>query len=346
MTAESDDRFSLRRSERFTVRSASAIAAQLEYELDGIATSLPAELVDISMNGMKLKVASAIPIRQALVVAVQAESCGVGGRYLADVCWSRPCDAQNWWIGVSLRKELDHETLDRMAVTQIIDRRRDRRLPQNVHVMARRELESKPFPARLVDLSQGGFSIHASEAGAEGDRISLILDPQDPTSAPVLARVCWRRADGTNSYVMGCKFLSSHGASELRRALARCALQMEPPPHFGWARRTTAWTAAATFAIATVLGVALQRGQRPLPSASDTWAPVAIVSQVDLDVAPPAIEWDRDSSAFPEDRLAASTPPVRPAGATLESPDAKPAHPLSQHIDRLFDRWEQARTSP
>lgn len=343
MTAESDDIFSLRRSERFTVRTASAIAAQLEYELDGTATSLPAELVDISMNGMKLKVACAIPIRQELVVALQAESCGVGGRYLADVCWSRPCEAQNWWIGVSLRKELDHETLDRLAVAQIIDRRRDRRLPQNVHVMARRELGSKPFSARLVDLSQGGFSIHASEAGAEGDRISLILDPQDPTSAPVLARVCWRRADGANSYVMGCEFLSSHGASELRRALARCAMQLESPPRFGWARRRTAWAAAATFAAATALGVVLQRGQQPLPSASEAWAPVAIVSQIDPEAAPPVIEWDRDSSAFSEGQSAL---PVQPNRATQELPGDRLPHPLSQQIDRLFDRWQQARTSP
>ncbi|HEY6564904.1 MAG TPA: PilZ domain-containing protein, partial [Pirellulaceae bacterium] len=218
MSDERGDILNLRRSARYVVLSAAAIRVVLRPE-GSVEPIESGEVVDISTHGLKVKLDRSLPLHQFAAIELEADEGNIQLRISGDVCWARPCEESSWWVGFQLRQEIPQESLDRLARLRVIDRRRDRRLPQNISIAARWELGSQTIFVKLLDLSNGGCCILSPEIGSEGDRILLIPDGNDIHMPPILARVCWRRCEG-DDHVIGCEFLTNTAATDLRRSLS------------------------------------------------------------------------------------------------------------------------------
>ena len=334
-----DDILNLRRSARYSVDRPDAVIVQLRYRLHETVEVLDAQLADISAYGMKLRTSVAVPLKETVQVQLSLTSGAVDVSLDGEVCWARPKDEKYWWLGISLVAPISDEILDQMAAYEIVDRRRDRRLRVAADAKARFELESETFDVKVLDLSQGGFSLLAPKTGQVGDRLLLIVNPNQLSSAPVLGRICWTRDEGER-HVYGCEFITSSAAATVRAGLAHRSGELEPPDdHPDGPLFTSRRTLALVAGIACVaMLVCLQVGDMAGVMVShDTHFPVG-AWQAPTSVEPEPIETvaaqDRlepeISSTTSCEQLPPPSDPERPAD--LE-------HPLIPVLRMCIEHW-------
>jgi Tfp pilus assembly protein PilZ len=315
MTAALSDQLNLRRSARYFVKKPANVGVEVRYQVDGEHRTTACELADISSQGMKLKTSSTFAIKQSVQIRLTVASCQTELDLRGEVCWSRPCDQQFTWIGILLSSEISIEQLDRFAVQGIIDRRRDRRLEVEADVLVRFELGSEVHRAKILDLSQGGFSVVTTETVNVGDRILLIVDPDAVNAAPIPGRICWMRADGS-SCIYGCEFLSATAAAVVRSRLAHRDSHQDEPANL--VRPITTGSSTILLAGGTCLIALLCWQMSSRQSVRFTSQPVTAPVPVSFGPGP--------AFSLPVDMLNAT---------------AKPScrHDLLPYVDWFFDRW-------
>jgi len=127
----------------------------------------------------------------------------------AEVCWGRPVNDLEWWIGCAFEEELSEENMSHLASFGCLERRRDSRTLTEIPAKARCELASDTVDVTLADYSAGGFSIRSPEPLASRDRILLQLEGfEDET--PTVGKVRWQ-TDNESHWSIGCGFVNKNG---------------------------------------------------------------------------------------------------------------------------------------
>ena len=203
----------VRREERFALNSTTKLPVKVmraggESEEAGTA-------VDISFSGAKLELSSAVAPKSELEIAINDSTEG----QKAYACWSRPAPSGAWWVGCRFEEKLPLTLIDGLAEDGVIDRRQDERRLMSVDGNARFELEAKERPVRLVNMSQGGFSLITATDPGDSKRL-MFTAPGRRGHQPVnvTARIAWSKpvAEG---FQIGCQFSTHNGYQKMHEAL-------------------------------------------------------------------------------------------------------------------------------
>ena len=185
---------------------------------DGEPNHYEAFLADLSLRGVRLARPVKLLSGQKVVLRLALPAIEVDWTREATVVWTDPRDAESWWIGCSLNEPLEHETIDRMAVAQIVDRRRDSRYAVAELAQIRWELSEDVRDVQVVNFSKGGFCVVGpDDATIPSERVMLLLE-QDDRRTKVPARVMWNRPT-SDGHALGCAFTTRDGFVRLREFL-------------------------------------------------------------------------------------------------------------------------------
>jgi hypothetical protein len=191
------------------------------------------------------------------------------------------------------------------------------------------------FPATLLDLSHGGFSILALTVGVAGERILLqVKDSPADSPIPVLARICWIRSQN-DAHVIGCEFIAPTAGIEIRRQLAALPA-INAGSSFASQSKRGPWIPVLLSAACVAAIVALPC----LLSTSPTKPQVGDQSLPELLVTHPLGVSNSTTSRFSRTVSATTDGHV---STNYCAAAQQWEHPLNRHIDYVFDyvqRWQ------
>ncbi len=229
---------------------------------DGDARIVEGHLADLSFRGVRLALNEKVLPGQRVTLHLTLPAIEIDLIREATVCWTEPRDAESWWVGCSLEERLEEETIDRMAVTRILNRRRDTRYPISQAAKVRWELSDEVHDVQIVNFSKGGFCIVGSDASTRPtDRIMLLLE-SDGHRVKIPARVMWQRPM-QEGHAVGCSFTTRDGFVRLRDFLEPGVTRDGLGKAAGAraARGPTGWVAVAVFVLLAVEFLQLVGGQ-------------------------------------------------------------------------------------
>jgi len=253
MSSAADSR---RSDPRYEIRGDRALAVCLQRRIDGRTEPISGLLIDLSCGGAKIATDGPLPIREVVVLQLDADDVELHLEAAATVCWARPKEDGRWWIGLSLDEAVTEDTLNRLAAGCYIDRRGSPRYAATVAGTARWELSTKPVTVQITNYSVGGFCLESPEAPPEGARVMLSVgtDTERPVTIP--ARVCWVRAR-ESGHTIGCSFSNNEGFSRLRRFMPALERKDEEKPMPVAERSRRKRFALVALGIALAFGVSL-----------------------------------------------------------------------------------------
>lgn len=176
-------------------------------------------LADLSLSGVRLVLNTRLLSGQQVTLRLCLPAVGIDLIREATVCWTEPRDAETWWIGCQLDDRLDGEVIDRLATSQVIDRRRDFRHAVDQPAKVRWELSEETFDVRLMNYSKGGFCmVCPQDQSFPGGRVMLLFE-HGGRFVKVPARVMWQRPM-PEGRALGCSFTTRDGFTKFRECVA------------------------------------------------------------------------------------------------------------------------------
>jgi Tfp pilus assembly protein PilZ len=221
-----------KRPARYNVKCKDAIAVWVQ-KVDVTTKPLPAELVNISERGAKLKVAKSFAINESLSLTIDIKEPKNFFQLTAKVCWISPIAGEGWWVGCSLKPSIPVSSLDEFAKTGLIERREYPRKTVSLMAIAKWELSNKMSFARIVDCSKGGFCMLSQLEGKLGERVQLHLESVDQ-QVQVRGRVAWQ-VESKEGHVLGCEFVDPQDFSVVMKfEESRRKSDAKPPLAWKW----------------------------------------------------------------------------------------------------------------
>ncbi len=176
-------------------------------------------LADLSLSGVRLVLTTKLLPGQQVTLRLCLPAVEIDVIREATVCWTEPRDAETWWIGCQLDERLDGQVIDRMALSQVIDRRRDLRHSIDQSAQVRWELSEETFDVRLVNYSKGGFCmVCPQDQSYPGGRVMLLFE-HGSRLVKIPARVMWQRPL-EQGRALGCSFTTRDGFVKFREFVA------------------------------------------------------------------------------------------------------------------------------
>lgn len=181
------------------------------------ATHLCGVVVDISRQGVQIKLNEPLAIGERVRLTVTAEAIAFELHSYARVRWVES-DRFGWFIGCVLENRIEESSINDLAAEGVLERRYNERQPISTFaVQVKAELQPEFSPVQLLDLSTGGFSGIAGYLDAKPGHRLLIKTQEDTQLVP--AQVVWVN-NFESGKAVGCRFSSSNDHL-LIRALAR-----------------------------------------------------------------------------------------------------------------------------
>jgi len=180
----------------------------------GQLTSSDAVLGDISRGGAKLKLDQPLPFQDHISILLQSPELGLKLTLAARVCWVRQEPEGDWLVGCTFEPELPKDSLEKLFVSGLLERRLFPRKARRTLVSAKWELDAQTLPAYLWDVSEGGFCILSPQTRQVGRRVLITIEHQGRTEQ-VQAETHWQ-APVAGGYVVGCQFINREGCDLLR----------------------------------------------------------------------------------------------------------------------------------
>lgn len=207
---------------RYEAHGTQKIHATIERTEGTDAIEDAAKLLDISRNSIKLESSSSPSIQEAVIVGVKAERLGLNLSLPAVVRWVRPGQSKTFRLGCAFSEPLAEQTLARLATAGYLQRRQERRFEASIDGYVRWEASSEKVPAKVTNISAGGFCLCIPETEAMGERLLLEIESGEGRTARVSARVRWKseiergRFTNTRYFFMGCSFTDPGSFETLR----------------------------------------------------------------------------------------------------------------------------------
>ncbi len=210
------------RAPRFKVADTSQINVAIKRTGEGNSEPLPAELLDVSQHGAKLRVPVNLRFEEALQLEIDVLDSEIEYRGIASVRHIRAVDDEHWVVGCAIAPPLSDETFSFLATTAGKERRRFRRMNIAAEALVRRQAQAEGVSAALHNLSSGGFCFSSADHYEVGERVQLSLVDNEDNSRVVEARICWQ-VDSPDGSIAGCQFTSNESYADL------CACLTEQP---------------------------------------------------------------------------------------------------------------------
>lgn len=201
------------REPRFPVPAANVVNVEVVKQDCQAAPQGAGKLVDLARGGAKLLLNESLPLDDVVELRLHCDYLNLDLRMTAAVCWCQP-EKDKWALGCRFVPPLPPDTMERLFVTGLLERRFFQRHPRRVAVRAQWEMEAGFLPATLWDLSDGGFCLLMPVPRTMGGRV-LVLAGDEPKTVTVPAKVQWemRVPEG---YLAGCQFINRRGHAALR----------------------------------------------------------------------------------------------------------------------------------
>jgi len=185
------------------------------------ATKLPAlegELLEFSLRRAKVALDSAIGSQEPVTLRLENRSANSGLAAGARIGSLRAGDDGSWIVNCVFNHPLPDLALRDFFRGDIAERRKHVRYPIVGDAAIDWELGRQNAPAKLLDLSEGGFRLLAFEPAAVEARLHLVLHLPGHRRFVIPAVTRWtiENADG---FAMGCEFLHNQGAHLMRAIL-------------------------------------------------------------------------------------------------------------------------------
>jgi hypothetical protein len=191
---------------RFYIRDAKDIGVIVYTEVAGEKESTKAELIDISVNGARLKTREPLSAREIVGLEFRVKQPNRLISVSGEVCWMVPTAGDYWGLGCSFSPKIPLETLRQFAEDGILERRQHRREDLGFVSTAKWELDQDPNTVRIINYSEGGFCLMAHQRGKPGERVMLQFELDDGREILVRAKAQWQ-VESEEGFVLGCEFL-------------------------------------------------------------------------------------------------------------------------------------------
>ncbi len=203
------------RAPRYRLSRDGNITVVIEYEGDETLQTIPAELLDISTGGAKLQTDVSIPMLNIVMLQLQVPELKRTLTVSGEVCWVKPTHEDHWHLGCSFRPPMPQDTLEEFAQCNILERREHQRHQVTMRTRARFELSQDESPVWILNISEGGFCILTQRDGVPGERVQLILEPENCSPIHIRAKAQWQ-VETDEGIVVGCEFLHTRDYQVLR----------------------------------------------------------------------------------------------------------------------------------
>jgi hypothetical protein len=198
------------REARYPLLEGRVIKATVERQGGLPPEEIDAELVDVSMGGVKLLVSKCPAMQEAVVLKMVAPEIELDLSVNAEVCWTRPAPGDAWYLGCTLNPKLPEQLLTDLAVKGYVQRRRDPRIPIDLPASMRSEGSLESVPVRLLDYSTGGLRLAAPHTAATGQRLLFRFGEGPNVSDLIVAKTMWQ-AQTSDGHQIGCTFVNRDG---------------------------------------------------------------------------------------------------------------------------------------
>lgn len=143
--------------------------------------SVVAEIVDISLTGLKLESTIAFEFQEKVVISIPRASGIDPIRIPAQVRWVQPVSkgrkkSSAWAAGCLLEETLPTDYIDEISASGMLDRRAAPRIQIDKNATARWEMSQTDFPVQIKDVSSTGIGIVVPKDCEVGKRIRIEVD--------------------------------------------------------------------------------------------------------------------------------------------------------------------------
>lgn len=140
-----------------------------------------AEIVDISLTGLKLESTTAFEFQEKIVISISRASTEEPILLPAQVRWVQPVskgrkNSNAWAAGCLLEEALPRDYIDEISASGMLDRRASPRIQIDKNATARWEMSQADFEVQIKDVSTTGIGLVVPKDCEVGKRIRIEVD--------------------------------------------------------------------------------------------------------------------------------------------------------------------------
>ncbi|TWT89439.1 PilZ domain-containing protein [Stieleria varia] len=178
-------------------------------------------VIDISPSGLRLLCEGKFAIGETFVVELKTERSH--GSYEGIVRRVEPWVAGQSVIGCQLTQKIPDEILETLARENVVDRRRDGRVPWTQPAHMSWELQAGEVDVTVCDCSPGGLKIISKTPIPDATRLRIRMTPDGGDELVINAKSVWQTEDA-DTYVVGVEFTKK----DLPEVIARVLEENDP----------------------------------------------------------------------------------------------------------------------
>lgn len=204
-----------KREERVEIRNGD-LRVIMHRPQESSESSIEGSALDISANGIKLRVAEAPGFQERVELEFESENGELALRVEAEVRWIRP-EEDEWAIGCLISDPLPQKSIQAIHQVSGIDRRKSERVDLEFSAIAQTAATTERFDVNVLDCSDHGVRFSTSTPLVHGERLKLLLQSENEKEVvEVMSTVKWIRELDT-SYIVGCE-VSKSSQTAFRRS--------------------------------------------------------------------------------------------------------------------------------
>lgn len=108
------------RQPRHETTDPTRLKVEFRRESNAATEPLQAQLVDLSRQGLQLRVATALDLHESVSVQILDERAGFSICLAGIVRWQKPADDGHHFVGCRFERELDWETMGELFLNEIL----------------------------------------------------------------------------------------------------------------------------------------------------------------------------------------------------------------------------------
>jgi hypothetical protein len=199
------------------------VPVRLRLARVGDREALDAEVLDVSLGGVRLRAAR--PFEPGALLSIELPAAPCPARVLAYVIHSQAEEGGRWALGCSFAAELADDDLRALGAQRQRPQAPDQRqwvrfsCPIKASWAPLRSSPGDSFPARVLDISPSGVGLVVGEEVEVGTVLSLTLHGS-AGGLTILASVVRAAAQGEAEWALGCSFIRELADAELGALLA------------------------------------------------------------------------------------------------------------------------------
>jgi hypothetical protein len=254
--ASSPEKTYVRREHRFCLSELQCLDVTISRTDEISSPEYPAELVDCSRRGMKLKVPVCLRFEETINLRLKYEDLDVWYDGVASVRHIRAQGENSWVVGCAIEPDVREDIIAKLASSSGKERRAHARFDVEGVGTIQRQGDTKKGFVTLRNVSEGGFCVDEENRHDPGDVVKLEIEDKNLQLHTIGACVRWQSAS-ENGYITGLSFTEAEGFENLMACVSRKA---EPKPSHKTERisRYVLIAALVTMIVPPALSILLQ----------------------------------------------------------------------------------------